>query len=179
MSGATEWRIVAPWPRSGQAADRTIEIAPDAEVRAELATRLGLEALSRLEARLVLRPWLDGVEITGIVEAVAERICGVSLDPYEERLQEAVELRVLPPSSPHLPGEDQAEIIIDLEAPDPPEAGDVEGVDLAAIVTESVALGLAPFARKPDAAFEAPPDDSPPSPFAVLASLAKPTRPDS
>ncbi len=173
MSDLAPWRQIAPWPRAGQA-DRVVEIAPDAEVRAALAARLDLEGLSRLSARLVLRPWLDGFEIEGDLDASAERICGVSLEPYAEAVTESIAVRLLPPSSPHLPRGDEAEVIVDLDAPDPPEAGEAEGADLAVVVAEALALGLSPFARKPDIAFEPPPEDLPPSPFAILRTLSPP-----
>jgi hypothetical protein len=172
MTALAPWRQIAPWPRPGQG-ERTLDIVPAEDVRRRLAERLDLEGLASLAARLTLRPWLDGVEITGRVQAAAERICGVSLEPYTESLDEAVALRMLPPASPHLQPDEGAEVVVDLDAPDPPEAGEVEGVDLAAIVAEAVALGLAPFARRPDITFEAPPDDSPPSPFLVLRGLAR------
>jgi len=172
VSALAPWRQIAAWPRAGQG-ERIIDIAPDAEVRRQLAARLDLEGLSRLSARLTLRPWLDGFEITGVVEAEAMRICGVSLEPYAEALHETVAVRMLPPASRHLPDEGGAEVIVDLEAPDPPEPGEAEGADLAAIVAEAVALGLQPFARKPDAAFEPPPEDQPPSPFAALQALSR------
>jgi len=175
MTPADDWRQIVPWPRVGQA-ERVVEIAPAAEIRAALARRLDLQALGHLEARLVVRPWLDGLEIEGVVEAVAERICGVTLEPYEEPVRETVALRLLPPTSPHLPGDETGDVIIDLEAEDPPEPGEPEGVDLAAVVAEAVALGLAPFARKPGATFAAPLDDRPLSPFAALAALSQPTR---
>ncbi len=171
MSGLAPWRQIVAWPRAGQS-ERVVDITPGPEVRSELAQRLDLEGLSSLHARLTLTPWLDGVEITGVVEAVAERVCGISLDAYSEALSESVALRMLPPASAHLQRDDGNEVIVDLDAPDPPEAGEVEGVDLAQIVAEAVALALPPFARKPEAAFEAPLEDRPPSPFAVLRALS-------
>ncbi len=150
-----------------------VEIEPDAAVCAELARRLDLEGLDGLRARLTVRPWRDGLEITGLVEATASRICGVSLEPYDESFSEVVEVRLLPPGSPNLPDQDAAEVIIDLEAEDPPEAGEAEGADLAAIVAEAISLGLAPFARKPGAAFVAPEADPVASPFAALRVLSR------
>jgi len=152
VSGLAPWRQVVAWPRAGQS-ERVVDITPGPQVRRELAQRLDLEGLSSLHAHLTLTPWLDGVEITGVVDAVAERICGISLEAYLEPLQERVALRMLPPASPHLQRDDGNEVIVDLDAPDPPEAGDVEGVDLAQIVAEAVALALPPFARKPQAAW--------------------------
>jgi hypothetical protein len=172
MTLGAPWRQIARWPNSGQA-ERVIEIEPDPTVCAELARRFDLEGLHGLRARLTVRPWLDGLEITGLVRATASRICGVSLEPYEESLRESVEVRILPPGSPNLPDEDPAEVVVDLEAEDPPEAGEAEGADIAAIVAEAIALGLQPFARKPGAEFETPEQDPVASPFAVLGVLSR------
>ena len=47
-------------------------------------------------------------------------------------------------------------------------------VDLGALATEFLILGLEPYPRKPDAVFEPPQDAAPePGPFAALAKLAK------
>jgi hypothetical protein len=45
------------------------------------------------------------------------------------------------------------------------------GVDLAAVLTEQLALALDPFPRKPGARFEAPGTAGELSPFAALARL--------
>jgi len=99
------------------------------------------------------------------------RLCGVSLEPYEESVSEPLRIRYLPPDSPNLPRHEGVEVTVDLDAEDPPEAGGSDGVDLAAVVVETLSLGLAPFARKPGANFEAPQEDVEISPFAVLARL--------
>jgi hypothetical protein len=47
-------------------------------------------------------------------------------------------------------------------------------VDLGALATEFLMLGLNPYPRKPDAVFEAPNDDKADAgPFAALGKLAK------
>ena len=47
-----------------------LSLAPDAEARAAIARQLDLKSLSALKADLVLKPWLDGVELTGRFRAV-------------------------------------------------------------------------------------------------------------
>jgi uncharacterized metal-binding protein YceD (DUF177 family) len=62
-------------------------------------------------------------------------------------------------------------VVVTLEDDDPPD--EIEGgvVDLGAYVVEHLALALDPFPRKPGVEFEAPAQESEPSPFAALARL--------
>lgn len=172
VSEPAPWRRVEPWPRAGEG-ERHVVLEADAAVRDRIAAWLGLESVERVALDVVLRPWLDGVRIVGELDAAVGRVCGVSLDPYQEEVQEPLDLRLVPPDSPNLPDEGSGEVLVEMDAEDPPEPGDVEGVDLGALALEALSLSLPPFARKPGVAFEAPvaADDS--SPFAALASLVK------
>jgi hypothetical protein len=61
---------------------------------------------------------------------------------------------------------------IEVPAEDEPEVLVNETVDLGAIATEFLVLGVDPYPRKPDAIFEAPAaGDSSARPFAALAAL--------
>ena len=61
-----------------------------------------------------------------------------------------------------------------LEAEDPPEALRDGVIDLGAVATEFLLLGIDPYPRKPGAVFDAPPAGDPAShPFAALAALKK------
>src|SRR6185437_797637 len=81
----------------------TVRLEPDAAERAKLAHDVGLETIAALTAELTLKPWLDGVEITGRFEATVEQICAVSLDPFEHRLAGEIDVRAVPAGSPHAP----------------------------------------------------------------------------
>ena len=141
-------------------------------VRSELAGRLELEGLDALVAELAARPWLDGVEVSGRVSARAQRICGVSLEPFEEVVDEPFLLRAVPAGSPNAAPSGE-EIVIDLDAEDPPEEIAGDSIDLASFVVEALALGLSPFPRRPDAVFEPPEETTSLSPFAGLAARLK------
>jgi uncharacterized metal-binding protein YceD (DUF177 family) len=149
----------------------TVKLEPDAGERAKIAADLGLESLPALTARLTLKPWLDGVEITGRFDAVVEQLCSVSLDPFQHPLEGEIELRAVPQGSPHAPEASGGELDFDPEAPDPPDVLEGDSLDLAGYVVEHLALEVDPFARKPGAEFEfaQPPEDD--SPFAVLKKL--------
>ncbi len=149
----------------------TVRLEPDADERAQIAKTLGLEALPALTAKLTLKPWLDGAEITGRFDAVVEQICAVSLDPFEHPLAGEIELRAVPHGSPHAPAAAGGELDYDPEAPDPPDVLDGDSLDLAGYVVEHLALEIDPFARKPGAEFEFAQPAEEDSPFAVLKKL--------
>lgn len=150
----------------------SVTLEPDAETRAALAKKLGLEALPALRSRLTVRPWLDGAEITGRFTATVEQICGVSLDPFESELEGEIAVQAVPAGSPNAPIDSGGgEVELDLEAPDPPDVLDSEEIDLAAYLVEHLALEIDPFPRKPGAEFDYTPDTAEESPFAVLKKL--------
>lgn len=146
-------------------------LEPDAAERAKLAHDLGLETIPALTADLTLRPWLDGVEITGRFDAVVEQLCAVSLDPFEHPLAGEIELRLVPAGSPHAPPARGGEVEFDPDAPDLPDVLAGDAIDLAAYVAEHLALEIDPFARKPGAEFEYAPPAEESSPFAALQRL--------
>lgn len=150
-----------------------LDVAPDAEERAGIAAALGLEGLPKLVAQVAVQPWLDGAEIRGRFEAAASRICGVSLEPFDEPVTGEIDVRVVPHGSPNAPQVDSAELSLDPEAPDPPDELEGDVVDVGAYVVEHLALELAPFPRKPGVSFDYAPEDRPESPFAALARLKR------
>ena len=78
-------------------------------------------------------------------------------------------VHVLPPGSKHGPAEPSPEVIIDLEADDPPDVLESDVIDLAGYVIEHLALEIDPFPRAPDAEFSPPETTRKSSPFAKLA----------
>lgn len=159
-----------------QARERTFSLQiPDA-ARRNLARSLQLEHLTRLEARLTVKAWLDGLCVDGWVEGVAGRLCGLTLEPFDETVKERLTLRLVPHGSPNAPQDDGGEVVVDLEGEDPPEVVDGAVIDLGAYVVEAFAVGLDPFPRKPGAVFVAPEEPVAISPFAALKGLADPSK---
>jgi uncharacterized metal-binding protein YceD (DUF177 family) len=154
----------------------TLTLEPDADERAKIAKTLGLESLPSLKAKLTLKPWMDGVEITGRFDAVVEQICAVSLDAFEQPLSGEIDLRAVPEGSAQAPEPTGGEVDYDPEAPDPPDILRGEAIDVAGYVVEHLALEIDPFARKPGVEFEYVPPDEEESPFAVLKKLQDPKR---
>lgn len=149
-----------------------LRFAPDEAIRKDLAKQLGLESLPALTADVRVRPWLDGAEIAGRIDARVVQICGVTLDPFEQPLSADFELKVVPPGSPHAATEtDGGELALDLEAPDPPEVLEGDQIDVTGYVIEHLALEIDPFPRKPGASFDYEPPPEETSPFSVLKQL--------
>ena len=170
MTPPPPWVYLIGWPDlSTQGA--TVELAPDEATRANIADSLGVETIGHLSALLALRPWLDGVEIEGRVEASVTRICGITLEPFEEPINEPLVVRIVPAGSPNAPVIAGRDVELDLDADDPPDVVFGDTVDLAVYVVEHLALALSPFPRKLGAVFAPPPTTESTSPFAVLARL--------
>jgi len=149
----------------------TLELEPSPEERVAIARSLALKSLPALSARITVRPWFDGVELSGGFQATVEQVCGVSLDPFEQTVEGEIEVRAVPAGSPHAADAEGGEVELDLEAPDPPDVLEGDSIDVAAYVLEYFALAINPFPRKPGVEFEFTPPAEEESPFAVLRKL--------
>lgn len=151
-----------------------LTLEADAGQRAKIAGDLGLESLPSLSADVVVKPWLDGAEVTGRFKAVVEQICSVSLEPFEQPVEGEIEVRAVPADSPNAEQAQGGEMELDPDAADPPDVLTGDAVDVAAYVVEHLALEIDPFPRKPGAEFEYTPPAEEESPFAVLKKLKDP-----
>ena len=166
----------APWRHEMAWADVLRGAAPfrlvaDAEARERIARVLGEEAVNSLVAQIAIRPWHDGVELNGRIEAAVTRLCGVSLETFQETIDEPMHVRIVPPGSGNAPKDEDGAVVIHLEGEDPPDILSGNAIDVAGYVLEHLALGLDPFPRKPGAVFEAPAATGPASPFSALSQL--------
>jgi uncharacterized metal-binding protein YceD (DUF177 family) len=157
-------------------AGRRLVLAADETARTAIAKAADLSTVSRLEAIFdVTRHGSGGLHVVGHVSATVEQICVVTLDPLENEINEAVDLTFVPAPMPAA-GEGTPKRVLEVASD---EAGEVEPlvnqtVDLGAVATEFLLLGLDPYPRKPEAVFQAPPaKDHAEHPFAALASLRK------
>ena len=142
--------------------------------REAIARGLDLLELKAFEASVRLAPWRDGVQVEATWSAAMVRACSLTLESFESVLRGAFTVRLAPDAvQDSVPRE---EIVVDLEADDPPDPLRGEVVPLGALLVEHLALELEPFPRAPGARFEPPAEPPEPSPFAVLARLAP--RPD-
>ena len=189
--GGPPWRVpvnIDEIPESG----RHFELSADAATTAAIAKFADVNAVGGLYAAFdVTRRGRNGLRVIGEVRARVAQTCIVTLEPMETEIVEAVDVVYEPPkpeavapASTRASTRDRAkdkdedsepvEVSISSDEEDPPEPL-VDGVaDLGALATEFLILGIDPYPRKPEAAFEAPETDTAESgPFAALAKLKR------
>jgi uncharacterized metal-binding protein YceD (DUF177 family) len=179
----TDKQIPAPWqvPLAIEDVAETgqhFDLVADNDVRAAIARMVGLRDLPRLEAKFDLtRHGTDGLHVSGHVSATVGQNCVVTLEPLANEVEEDIDLLFAPASPPveRKAGEDE---VLEEGSERPrrswngpePLLGGI--VDLGALATEFLILGLDLYPRKPGAVFEPPQDVKPdPGPFAALAGL--------
>jgi Large ribosomal RNA subunit accumulation protein YceD len=149
---------------------RQVTLSPDAHAREAIAAVIGLRELRRLDASFdVVRSGAAGLHVTGTLSATVGQTCVVTLEPIESEINEAVDLVFKPAADNGA----SADIGLDMDQPEIELL--IDGVvDLGALATEFLILGIDPYPRKPGAVFEAPPAGEPfAGPFAGLAALQK------
>jgi hypothetical protein len=153
-----------------------LDMVADAKVRAQIAELAGLTGLPRLEASFdVTRHGRSGLHVTGHVSATVGQTCGVTLEPIENDVDEEIDLVFVPCAAPMKGEHERKEIAVPLT--DSPEALIDGVVDVGALATEFLVLGIDPYPRKPGSVFQSPhtPEDSA-HPFAALSALKKDPR---
>jgi uncharacterized metal-binding protein YceD (DUF177 family) len=174
---APEHIKVRPWsvpvrrsevPESG----RRFDLIADASARAAIAKLAGVVAVPRLEATFeVTLHGRGGLRVVGAVSATVEQACVVTLEPIENVIEEPIDLVFVPGSALPVPV-DGGEV--EIPADDAPEVLINDSVDLGAIATEFLTLGVDPYPRKRGVVFEAPAAaDEKAHPFAALAALKR------
>src|SRR5580693_3343010 len=93
------WNHPVRWSDAASAGV-SIRMNADEMARASIAGGLDVEGIESLVADLTIVPWLDGLEVRGVLQARVIRTCGVSLEPFEEMVDEPVVLRFVPGGSP-------------------------------------------------------------------------------
>lgn len=172
----TPWHVVVTVAQLAETGEHMALVA-DAEIRAGVARMAGLRDLPRLEASFDLSPHSGGgLRVNGRVAATVGQTCVVTLEPVTNEVEEDIDLIYMPPAAAAAP--DGSEPAAEPKAAEPkaaePEPLIGGTVDLGALATEFLLLGIDPYPRKPGAVFEAPRDQAPePGPFAALAGLMK------
>ena len=156
--------------------DTGLHIAIDAPAatRAELAELAAVRELPQLSAVFDLTRQGAGVHVAGHVSARVGQTCVVTLEPIESDIQEAVDLTFVPaPAGGALAEPKSARKRT--SGGDEPREPLVDGtLDLGALATEFLILGIDLYPRKAGAQF-APPKvaDAGEHPFAALELLKK------
>lgn len=168
-----------PYPLTTLRKRKSVEIHDEAGPgpRAALAAELGLIDIPALKVDATITPvGRDQWRVAGTVRAKVVQACVVTLNPVSEVVEETFDRRFTEDES--AVGSD---LDFDVDANDPPELIG-NGVDVAEIAAEALALGLNPYPRAAGATFEGanaiPPGAEPIrdedlKPFAGLAALRK------
>ncbi len=155
-----------------------LEIEAPPAVRAEVAELAELRDLPRLLALFDLTRQGAGVHVAGQVNARVGQVCVVTLEPIENAIDEVVDLNFAPKAGGAEPAPKKARKRA--QSNDEPPEPLIDGMlDLGALATEFLILGIDPYPRKPGAQFAAPKaEDAGEHPFALLEALKKrPGRP--
>jgi len=148
-----------------------MEIEAPADVRARIAEIAGLRELPQLSATFDLAKQGSRVSVTGQVHATVGQTCVVTLEPVENRIEEAVDLVFAPLPAGVTAETDDGRRRKGAEPPEPLREG---SVDLGAVATEFLVLGIDPYPRKAGAQFTPPKaTDDGAHPFAALEALKK------
>jgi hypothetical protein len=148
------------------------DLVADAPVRAAVARVAGLRDLPRFEANFDVSRHGGGVHVVGSISATVGQNCVVTLEPLANEVEETIDVVFEPPHghSESAKNEEQQHGV-KWDEPEPLMGG---VVDLGALATEFLILGLDPYPRKRGAVFELPQDAKrDPGPFAALSRLAK------
>jgi hypothetical protein len=153
---------------------RHFELQADEAIRAAIAKSADLRALPRLEATFdVSRRGAEGLRVVGRVSATVGQVCVVTLDPIDSEVEEIVDL-IFDPVPAAAAGDPSGRDILEITTDEVPEPILDDTVDLGAIATEFLILGIDLYPRKPEAVFQAPPiEDKTEHPFAALATLRR------
>lgn len=147
------------------------ELAPDEAVREALAQRAGVLAVPRLVARLHVRPeGKSGAVVDGTLKATVRQICVVSLEPFDNQIEEPISLRFAPAEAL----DTDASQVIEIGGEDPPEPLLDGKLDMAEVVAEFLTLSVDPYPRRPGVEFVTPGEgdaDEKSSAFSALETL--------
>jgi hypothetical protein len=150
-----------------------VRIAADDATRQALAKADGLPGIAALEAIFHLSPKMgQRINVTGELRATVTQVCVVTLEPFDSDIVETIDVDFAPPELL----QDDASVSSEeaLLMPDPPDPITDGKIDLGALASEFLALGLDPYPRKPGVNFEAPAagaEAGAAGPFSVLNKL--------
>ena len=154
---------------------RHFSLNADPDVRAAIARVTGLRDLPRLQADFDVTRQGPGLRVVGRVSATVGQNCVVTLEPLANEVEEDVDLLFMPQSAEAANGTEEG----DENAAAEPKWNDPEpllggAIDLGALATEFLILGIDPYPRKPGAVFESLRDSrAGGGPFAALAGWTK------
>jgi uncharacterized metal-binding protein YceD (DUF177 family) len=149
------------------------KIEADHDERELLAERFGLIDLTKLEAKITVKPARGGrmFEVEGTMQADVVQRCVVTLEPLPAQI--ALDIKVIYAAPEWLETEAVHEIDLDAEDTEPILGGII---DLGELVAQNLGIALDPYPRKKGVAYveaEYGAGGDKVNPFAKLASLTK------
>lgn len=150
-----------------------IDLSADEQERSAISSRLGLEALDRLDAHVTLSRIGDMVRANGRLAASLIQSCVITGDPVAAHVDEPFAMMFMPEPAVGKPDEE-----IELgEADCDIVFTDGATIDLGAAIADTLALSVDPYPRSAGAEAALKEggvmSESEASPFAVLAKLGK------
>lgn len=150
-----------------------LDLIADEDERQAVAARLGLEALSCLEAHVVLSRTGQIIRTKGRLQAALEQSCVVTGDAVAAHIDEPFEILFMP--EPEVGGPDEE---IELREEDCDVVfHDGSAIDLGSAIADTLALSLDPYPRSAGAEAALKEvgvmSEAEASPFAALAQLRK------
>jgi hypothetical protein len=174
VASSVPWSVpvaVEDIPASGLHLEIEAPAAIRAQVLALVAGLASVRELPRLSAVFELTRRGARVHVAGLVSARVAQTCVVTLEPLESDVEETVDVLFAPTPAEDQPAEREVEFKLGQEALEPLAGGTV---DLGAIATEFLVLGIDPYPRKPGAQFGSlKVGDDGPRHFAALEALKK------
>jgi uncharacterized metal-binding protein YceD (DUF177 family) len=149
-----------------------IDLTADAAARDQIAERLGLPGLDRLEAHAVLERDGEEIRAKGRLRASLQQACVITGDPIAARIDEPFELLFRP--EPDVAPDEEIEL-----GPDDCDVvfHDGAAIDLGAAIADTLALAIDPYPRSAgaDAALKEAGilSEAEAGPFAALAKLKR------
>lgn len=134
---------------------RDITVESTSEQRAALAELLGITAVEALSAKMKAVKFRGGIRVEGRLVARITQPCVITFESVSQDIDEPID-RVFLPGANMDDGPETAnkEIFVDLENDDPPDPLDGPELDLAPLVTETLALAIDPYPRAPGASVD-------------------------
>ncbi|TMJ04564.1 MAG: DUF177 domain-containing protein [Alphaproteobacteria bacterium] len=165
------WSAVVRLDEVGETG-KHVELEANEATRSALAKPAGVEAVERAVATFDLaRRGRDGLRVKGTVRATVRQACVLTLDPVVNEIDETIDVEFLPEGDGSGQATDrEVELTHSADEREPLIGGTI---DLGALATEFLILGVDPYPRKAGVSFAAPPSaaDAAGHPFAALAAL--------
>lgn len=148
------------------------DLEAPAGARAGIAALADVRELAAMSASFDLAHDGAAIHVSGRVRGRVGQTCVVTLEPIETDIDEAVDITFAPPAAEAPVEAKLARTTAQTPADEPPEPLSGSSIDLGAIATEFLILGIDPYPRKAGVEF-APPvvENDDPHPFAALEAL--------